>query len=98
MTATPGPTDRPPENGPDLAELVDAAQRVAGVLAARHRHDPEGVATLMGTFPNDRALAGGSLLLAEIALGLYRRETGQSMDDCVRELTTQLENALPRRP
>jgi hypothetical protein len=52
----------------------------------------------MSTFPNDRALAGGSLLLAEIALGLYRNETGQSMDDCVRELTTQLENAVPRRP
>lgn len=64
MTGTPGPTDRQPEDGPDLAHLVGADQRVAGVIAARHRNDPEGVALLMSTFPNDRALAGGALLLA----------------------------------
>ncbi|SDS08007.1 hypothetical protein [Actinopolymorpha singaporensis] len=97
MTGTPGPRDRPAGN-PDLAGLVDAAQRAAGVLAARHRHDPEGVAALMNTFPNDRALAGGSLLLAEIALGLYRQQTGQSMDECVHELATQLENAVTGPP
>ncbi|MGW5366593.1 hypothetical protein [Actinopolymorpha pittospori] len=98
MTGTPGPTCRPPENGPELAELVNAAQRVAGVLAARHRHNPEGVAALMSTFSNDRALAGGHCYSPRSPLGLYRQETGQNMDECVRELTTQLENAVPPRP
>ena len=82
-----------PEHPPRAAELADAAQRVAGILAARHRGDPEGVAALMGTFPNDRALAGGSLLLAQLLLELYGEQTHQSVEQCVRELNTNLARA-----
>lgn len=74
--------------------MVGAAQRAAGVLAARHRGDGEGVATLLGSFPDERALAGGSLLLAELALGLLSAETGQSFDDCVQRLSVDLEQAV----
>lgn len=83
-------TDAEPAGGLELSDLAEAAQRVAGILAARHRGDPDGVAALMGTFPNDRALAGGSLLLAQLLLGLYREHTGQSVEQCVQELNTTL--------
>lgn len=75
------------------ADLADAAQRVAGILAARHRGDPEGVAALMGTFPDDRALAGGSLLLAQLLLQLYGEQTQQTVDECVQELNANLARA-----
>lgn len=81
------------DSSADAADLADAAQRVAGILAARHRGDPDGVAALMGTFPNDRALAGGSLLLAQLLLQLYGEQTQQSVDECVRELNTSLARA-----
>ena len=78
---------------PEVAELADAAQRVAGILAARHRGDPDGVAALMDTFPDDRALAGGSLLLAQLLLQLYGEQTNQTVDECVQELNTSLARA-----
>jgi len=78
---------------PEVAELADAAQRVAGILAARHRGDPDEVAALMDTFPDDRALAGGSLLLAQLLLQLYGEQTNQTVDECVQELNTSLARA-----
>ena len=77
----------------DLPDLVDAAQRAAGVIAAHQRGDVEGVATLMDGFGSDRAAAGGFLLLSELLLGMYRSHTGQSADECIRELTLHLEAA-----
>lgn len=59
--------------------------------AAVTGHDPDGVAELLGSFPNDRALAGGSMLLAQLLLGLYGEQTGQSVEQCVQEL-----NSTPR--
>ncbi len=82
-------SDHPPE----AADLADAAQRVAGILAARHRGDPDGVAALMDTFPDERALAGGSLLLAQLLLQLYGEQTNQTVDECVQELNTSLARA-----
>ncbi|MDQ3152963.1 MAG: hypothetical protein M3R63_15055 [Actinomycetota bacterium] len=81
----------PPDEHQHLLKMVDAAQRAAGVLAARHRDDAEGVAALMGTFPDDAALAGGSLLVADLALGLLREESGRTMDECVQHLALRLE-------
>lgn len=86
-------TSRGPDHAAETADLADAAQRVAGILAARHRGDPDGVAALMGTFPNDRALAGGSLLLAQLLLRLYGEQTHQTVDQCVQELNTSLARA-----
>lgn len=84
-------SDHPPEAG--AADLADAAQRVAGILAARHRGDPDGVAALMDTFPDERALAGGSLLLAQLLLQMYGQQTNQTVDQCVQELSTSLARA-----
>jgi hypothetical protein len=78
---------------PSLEQLAEAAQRVAGVIGARQRADPAGVAALMSSFASDKALAGGALLLAELALGLYRQQTGQTMDQCIQEITLHLDAA-----
>ena len=77
-----------------LRGMVDAAQRAAGVLAARHRGDTAGVRTLMTTFPDEAALAGGALLLADLALGMLRARSGQSMDECVQHLSVHRENVV----
>lgn len=74
--------------------MVSAAQRVAGVVAARGRGDAEGARELMGAFADERELAGGALLVAELSLGLLQRETGDSLDDCVRDLCVYMESAL----
>jgi Fe-Mn family superoxide dismutase len=77
-----------------LRGMVDAAQRAAGVLAARHRGDADGVRTLMASFHDEAALAGGALLLADLALGMLRERSGQSMDECVQHLSVRLENVV----
>lgn len=60
-----------PAEGPDraaeaaqLCGLVEAAQRAAGVIAARQRGDADGVARLMDSFGNAQVMSGGFLLLA----------------------------------
>lgn len=82
----------------DLLPLVGAAQRAAGVLAARHRGDADGVQALLRSFPDQQALAGGALLLADLALRLLSSETGQSVEECVRRLTVDLEHAVSTQP
>lgn len=83
------PTDRA-----RLGEVADAAQRAAGLLAARHRGDAEGVRTLLGSFVDDRSLAGGALLLADLALRLVCEQSGESIEQCVRRLTARLGAAV----
>ncbi|GAA0917649.1 superoxide dismutase [Virgisporangium aurantiacum] len=67
-----------------------AAQRAAGVIAARHRGDLDGAEALLASFPDDAARARGFCLLAELALALVRAQTGQTMDDLVRELSLHM--------
>lgn len=86
----------PAERRAELLALVESAQRAAGILAARHRGDAAGTADLLGSM-DDRSLASGSLLLAELAIGLYRSQTGQSIDACLSELCVQLEAAVGAR-
>lgn len=78
----------------ELAPVVEAAQRVAGVIAARGRGDAAGARALLQAFADERELAGGALLVAELSLGLLRDETGESLDDCVRELCVVMESSL----
>ncbi|MBU2695348.1 hypothetical protein [Pimelobacter sp. 30-1] len=78
----------------ELAPVVEAAQRVAGVIAARGRGDAEGARDLLRTFADERELAGGALLVAELSLGLLRSETGESLDECVRALCVEMESSL----
>lgn len=74
----------------EIAPLVDAAQRVAGVVAARGRGDLEGARSLMGSFDDLGDLSGGALLVAELALGLLAEATGESLDHCVGDLSLRL--------
>ena len=77
-----------------LAEVVDAAQRVAGIVAARGRGDADGARELMLSFDDERQLAGGALLVAELSLGLLQRQTGESLEECVHDLCVEMESAL----
>ncbi|WP_235736285.1 hypothetical protein [Nocardioides alcanivorans] len=77
-----------------LVPVVAAAQRVAGVIAARGRGDANGTRTLMASFSDEQELAGGALLVAELSLGLLRQATGQTLDECVGELCLEMERAL----
>ena len=91
-------SDQPPDptaaRRRKLLQVVDSAQRAAGMLAARHRGDTEDATTLMRSFRDDHDLASGSLLLAELTLGLYSKETGRGVEECVRELNLQMESAF----
>lgn len=78
----------------ELMRIVDSAQRSAGVLAARERGDREGAGELLGTFEDDRTLAEGTLLLAELAVRLCVQATGQSVQDCLQELCLDMELAV----
>jgi len=80
-----------PDEHQQLLKLVDAAQRAAGLLAARRREDAPGVSALMATFPDDAVLAGGSLLLADLALGLLCEQSGRTMDESVQHVALRLE-------
>ena len=53
-------------------------QRAAGVIAARHRGDLAGAEALLASFDTDQARTLGFYLLAALALGLVRAQTGQS--------------------
>ncbi|QWF20805.1 hypothetical protein KM427_17790 [Nocardioides sp. LMS-CY] len=77
-----------------LAPVVSAAQRVAGIVAARGRGDADGARELMRTFESEGELAGGALLVAELSLGLLHRQTGEPLEDCVRDLCVEMESAL----
>lgn len=72
---------------------AEAVQRAAGVIAAKHRGDLAGAEALLAAFPTEQARTLGFYLLAELALGLVRAGSGQSMDDLVRELSLHLATA-----
>ena len=82
------------ERREELSPVVSAAQRVAGIVAARGRGDADGARALMRTFTDEAELAGGALLVAELSLGLLHRETGESLEDCVKDLCVEMESAL----
>ncbi|MEU2663803.1 superoxide dismutase [Micromonospora sp. DT46] len=72
------------EPTPAAAELL---QRAAGVIAAKHRGDLGGAEELLAAFGTEQARTLGFYLLADLSLGLLRAQSGQSMDDLVRELS-----------
>jgi len=87
-------TADPDDRRAELAPVVSAAQRVAGIVAARGRGDAAGARELMRTFESESELAGGALLVAELSLGLLHRQTGEPLEDCVRDLCVEMETAL----
>ena len=72
------------------ADVVDAAARVAGTVAARGRGDIDGARALLASFDSHEELAGGALLVAEMALTALSERTGESVDDCVEVLNLRL--------
>lgn len=78
----------------DLAPVAEAAQRVAGVVAARGRGDLDGARTLMANLAGDQETAAGAVLVTELALGMLQRQTGESVETCVQQLAVELEAAL----
>ncbi|GAB3087360.1 hypothetical protein [Nocardioides zeae] len=73
-----------------LEGLLGSAQQVAGLVAARGRGDVAGARTLTRQLVEGGDLAGGALLVAELALGLLARESGQSLDEVVGQLNLRL--------
>lgn len=71
----------------DASSAFEAAQRAAGVIAAKHRGDLDGAQALLTAFPDEDTRTRSFQLLAELALTLVRNQTGQSMDDLVKELS-----------
>ncbi|GAA3302625.1 superoxide dismutase [Dactylosporangium vinaceum] len=83
---------------PSPARAAEAVQRAAGVIAAKARGDLDGAEALLAAFTTPAEQAQAFALLAELALGLVRAQTGQSMDDLVRELSLLVEQALAAPP
>ena len=48
----------------------------------------------MLSFEDSSELAGGALLVAELSLGLLRRETGETLEECVRDLCVVMESSV----
>ncbi|MGW4291670.1 superoxide dismutase [Micromonospora chersina] len=82
----------------DPASAFIAAQRAAGVIAAKHRGDLDGAEQLLATFPDEATRTRGFMLLAQLALTLISTQTGQTMDDLVQELTLHIAAATERPP
>ncbi len=87
-------TDLPQDRQAELLELVDAAQRVAGVIAARARGDKADAAALLGSLQEDGMLGQGALLLTDMLLQLHRADTGRDVQTTLQELSVQLEASI----
>ncbi|GAA0221076.1 superoxide dismutase [Cryptosporangium japonicum] len=81
MTADPGAAIR---------AATDAAQRAAGVIAARRRGDDAGAEALLESFPDEGAKAGAFFVLADLAIALLASASNQSTDEVVQDLTILL--------
>ncbi|WP_320068169.1 superoxide dismutase [Micromonospora sp. RTGN7] len=77
---------------------AEVVQRAAGVIAARHRGDLDGAEALLASFPSEQARTLGFYLLADLALGFLRVQTGQSTEDLVQELSLHVATAANQPP
>lgn len=75
-----------------FAETSLAAQRVAGMVAARSRGDLDGANALL-TDLTDAQRAAGATMLADIALGLLARIEDRPLSDVAAELSLHLATA-----
>jgi hypothetical protein len=73
---------------------ADAAQRAAGVIAARHLGDFEGANTLLAGM-DDHTRAAGCLFLADLAVSLLAQATGQDIDVVAGELSLHIAELAP---
>jgi len=70
--------------------MLDAAQRAAGVIAARHRGDAAGAEALLADFPTEQARTLGFFVVAELSLKLLAQATAEPMDRLVQELSMNI--------
>jgi hypothetical protein len=78
------------EPGAAVRAATDAAQRAAGVIAARRRGDDVGAEALLESFPDEAAKAGGFFVLADLAIALLAGASNQTTDEVVQDLTVLL--------
>lgn len=72
-----------------FGDTLDAAQRSAGVIAARHRGDFAGAENLL-TGLDDPSRAAGGLFLADLAIALLAHAEGREVDAVAGEISLQL--------
>jgi hypothetical protein len=77
-----------------FALTADAAQRAAGVIAARHRGDFDGANTLLAAL-DDHTRAAGCLFLADLAIALLAKTEGRDVDAVAAELSLQIAGLAP---
>ena len=75
-----------------------AAQRAAGVIAAKHRGDLAGAQALLESFPDEAGRTRGFQFLAELSLTILRAQTGESMDELVQQLSLHIAAAAAAGP
>jgi hypothetical protein len=74
----------------EVVDVVEAASRVAGSIAARGRGDIDGARELLASFDSHEELSAGALLVADMALKALCEQTGESLEDCVGLLSLRL--------
>lgn len=79
----------------DRQAYVDAAQRAAGLLAAKYRKDELGVDALWGQFPDDATMATGFMLLAELAVTYASAIAEESPEAILAELSLLAAKGFP---
>jgi hypothetical protein len=84
--------------GPDprqrFADTAEAAQRIAGLIAARSRGDLAGADTLLAGMDN-QARAAGAVFLAELAIALLAHAEHRPVDEVAAELSLHIASAHP---
>lgn len=73
-----------------FAATADAAQRAAGIVAARHRGDLAGANDLLASLDDLQTRAAGCLLLADLAIALLAQTEGRAIDQVASELSLHL--------
>jgi hypothetical protein len=94
-------TERPDAapDGPSaaFARTADAAQRTAGIIAARARGDFDGAQRLLASM-DDHTRAAGGLFLADLAVSLLAYAEGRSADQVAAELSLHVASVGPQLP
>lgn len=78
-----------------FAITSDAAQRIAGMIAARARGDLAGAETLLSGL-DDRRRAAGAVFLADLAIALLAAAEDREPHDVASELSLQLASHAPQ--
>lgn len=85
--------DTESSNEPEARErFVEAAQRAAGVIAARDRGDRAGAAQLLGEFANDTERMLAFYVIAELSLKMLATTTGESIAHVASELALNVDS------